>query len=111
MSLEWTAFRNYGLGKAASYEDNEFFAYLEEGKDSLTHRTGIAMAIARNGIFFESKSRETVERLMNDISILCNVELGRSAGNDLGGLKDIYWKMADKTSNAIDTLYKELNLG
>jgi len=111
MSLELTAFRNYCLGKVASYEGNEFSPYLEEGKGTLTHRTDIAMAIANNGIFFRPTSRETVEQLMDEMSMLCNIEVGLAAGNDCGDLTDNYRKMAEKTSRAIEILYKELNLG
>jgi hypothetical protein len=111
VSLELTAFRNYCLGKVASYEGNEFSPYLEEGKGTLTHRTDIALAIAHNGIFFKPTSREAVEKLMNDMSMLCNVELGLAAGNEYGDLKNNYWEMANKTTSVIDVLYKELNLG
>jgi hypothetical protein len=32
VSLELTAFRNYCMGRVASYEGNEFSPYLEEGR-------------------------------------------------------------------------------
>jgi aromatic ring-cleaving dioxygenase len=74
-------------------------------------RTDIALAIAHNGIFFKPSLRQAVEQLMNEMSIRCNVELGLAAGNDYGDLTDTYFQMANKTTSAIEILYKELNLG
>ncbi|WP_139218421.1 hypothetical protein [Pedobacter antarcticus] len=111
LSLELTAFRNYCLGKVASDEGNEFSPYLEEGKGTLTHRTDIALSIAHNGIFFKPTSRQSVGELMNNMSMLCNIELGLAAGKEYGNLKENYFEMANKTSDLIEMLYKELNLG
>ena len=110
VSMQLTEFRNYCLGRTASYEGNEFSPYLEEGRGTLTHRTDIALVVAHNGIFFEPASRLAVEELMNSMSVLCNIELGLAAGNDYGDLAENYFEMADKTTKVIEVLYKELHL-
>ena len=105
-----TSFKKYCIGKIALHSGHEFSPYYDEEGSGLTFRTEIANEAELNQLFLTRKSRNAIDSLLGNMSLVCNAELHApsSADADYGNVYDISLRECEK---CLEVLYKELNLG
>ena len=104
-----TSFKKYCIGKIALHSGHEFSPYYDEEGSGLTFRTEIANEAELNQLFLTRKSRNAIDSLLGNMSLVCNAELHApsSADADYGNVYDISLRECEK---CLEVLYKELNL-
>ncbi len=110
--------KRYCHAQLAEYQANEFaprFGDLPEDarKNALGHRTLVANVVEQNLIFLSSGSRNTLQELDAQLSLLCNLEL-LLAGNPDETIKssapNAYEATLNRIEECLDSLYSELKL-
>lgn len=97
-------------GRIAFFQANEFSPDYEENIGTLAHRTEISNASNLNSVFLSSKSKDCIDKLLNELSGLCNAEISIIQGNEMLGIENEYLRVLNLTDNCINTLFKELKL-
>lgn len=103
-------FKKFCLGRNAFYLGNEFSPYYERNVGAMSHRMEIGNVFDQNSIFFSKESREAIEKLIGDLSVLCNAEISVLKNQDLPGIEKAYVEFANKADDCIEILYTDLNL-
>lgn len=109
-TLKLIEFRKFCDGRVAFLEGNEYSPYYDENVGALHHRTEIANITDLNYIFISTSSRKKIYNLLNELSILCNVEVAILADTHTPQLEDEYIRVSSLAENCIVALYTELNL-
>jgi hypothetical protein len=106
-------FKKFCVGRIAYFEGNEYSPFYNENIGTLAHRTKIANASENNSIFLSQDSRNSIDNLINTMSILCSAEIVMITTDyheRANGIKEEYDRLQKMTGNCIDILYKDLNL-
>ena len=110
IALKLTAYRNFCLGRVAFLQGNEFSPFWESGPGALHHRTEIANVIALNSIFLSKRNNDFLYSLLNDMSLMCNMEVSLITNPEMNVDSNIYFNEVKRVDSAIQSLYSELNL-
>ncbi|MDY3339116.1 hypothetical protein D1J36_007430 [Riemerella anatipestifer] len=105
-------YKIFCLGRVAYFEGNELSPYWYEDIGAFEFRKSITKVYEENSIFVSKKSRISIEKLINNLSLLCNMEI-QIVDDKLDeriDLKEIYFKSYLEVDKLIQILYEELNL-
>jgi hypothetical protein len=102
--------KKFCIGRVAYFSGNEYSPYYEENVGALHHRTEIANITDLNSVFFSTKSRNTIDNLLNELSGLCNAEASIVSGNEMLRAENEYERISRVIEKCIETLYSELNI-
>lgn len=105
-------YKIFCLGRVAYFEGNELSPYWVEDIGAFEFRKSITKVYEENSIFVSKKSRSSIEKLINNLSLLCNMEI-QIVDNKLDekiDLKETYNNAYLEVDELIQILYEELNL-
>jgi len=109
---ELIKYKIFCLGRVAFLEGNELSPYWSEYIGVFEFRKSITKVYEENLIFVSKKSRKAIENLINNQSLLCNIEI-QLVDNELDDsidLKTSYFNAYVEVDELIQILYEELNL-
>jgi hypothetical protein len=104
-----SALKKYCAGKIASYGGHEFSPFWAEGPGGLHHRTEIAEAALMNQIFLSKASQRVIDELIDDLGMMCNIDLQISSNSELD-YSSIYVTTLARSEQCLELLYTELDL-
>lgn len=115
---EVLVFKSFCEGRVAYLDGNEFSPFYESEVGAFEIRRRIAQSFSENSIFFSEQSTKKVSTLLNDMSILCNLEIHMAdpesvdAESKMQNLnyRSAYENMIFKSQKVIRFLYEEINL-
>jgi hypothetical protein len=111
IAVKLTNYKTFCRGRVAYYQGNEFSPNYVAGVGALSHRIEITTVTDLNSIFLSKSNRESIRTLLNNISILCNIELHIAEGKDVAtDYSNVYEAAALQVEALIDILYQDLNL-
>ena len=105
-------YKIFCLGRVAYFEGNGLSPYWVEDIGAFELRKSITKVYEENSIFVSKKSRSSIEKLINNLSLLCNMEI-QIVDNKLDekiDLKETYNNAYLEVDELIQILYEELNL-
>lgn len=105
-------YKIFCLGRVAYFEGNGLSPYWVEDIGAFEFRKSITKVYEENSIFVSKKSRSSIEKLINNLSLLCNMEI-QIVDNKLDekiDLKETYNNAYFEVDELIQILYEELNL-
>lgn len=107
-----TEYKIFCLGRVAFFEGNELSPYWTEDVGAFEFRRKITKVYENNSIFISQKNRKVIEEFINNLSLLCNMEihLVDEVIDESIDLKKSYFNSYIEVEKIIEIFYKELNL-
>ena len=108
LSKKLNLISNYCSGIIAQNSGNEFAPFQEIDKNALMLREELAEIFSNYIIYFNEKAKSQLKEIIDDMSILCNIEFHRSAEqNDLYSDQP-YENVYKKCQDLIKKFYEQL---
>jgi len=105
------AFKNYCSGRMACIQGNEYAPFYTDKIGAFALRIEIANVISSEGVFLSAESRRLVNKLIDSMSQLCNLEATFALGENLDlESVDLYNTPYQTSDSILEALHNELDL-
>ena len=100
--------KKYCSGVLAYLQANEYAPYYNAPGGALGRRTEITDSIVMNSLFLSQKSRKMIDGILQNLGIMCSIEMTLVSNPSLSGIETVYETMQTSVEECIQSLYADL---